>query len=96
MVGDKMEGRAREGFSESLLDRVALERVESREGGGGASGKAAVEGECMRDEGRETRTGDEIQAGLSTRASRAASRTASREGSLDASRAAATEARRRL
>lgn len=48
-----------EPFSESLLVTVVFERVESREGGGGTSGKAAVEGDCSLDEGTETTTGDD-------------------------------------
>lgn len=61
-----MEGRERvvwsevlEPFSESLLVTVAFDAVESREGGGGRSGKAAEEGECSLDEGTETTTGEE-------------------------------------
>jgi hypothetical protein len=45
-------------FSDSLLDKVALEAFESREGGR-ASGKEAVEGDCSLDEGTETTTGDD-------------------------------------
>ena len=61
-----MDGRERgvwredlEPLCESLLVIVALDTVESREGGGGRSGKAAEEGDCSRDEGSETRTGEE-------------------------------------
>jgi hypothetical protein len=63
-----MEGRERvvtredlEPFSENLLVAVALDMVESREGGGGRSGKAAAEGDCSLDEGTETTTGDETE-----------------------------------
>jgi hypothetical protein len=48
-----------EPFSDSLLVIVAFDTVESREGGGGTSGKAVEEGDCSRDEGTETTTGDE-------------------------------------
>jgi hypothetical protein len=61
-----IEGRERvvaredlEPLRESLLVTVAFETVESREGGGGTSGKAADEGDCSLDEGTETTTGDE-------------------------------------
>ena len=56
-----------EPFSESLLVIVALDTVESREGGGGTSGKAAEEGDCSLEEGTETTTGDdtaEVPPGL--------------------------------
>ena len=48
-----------EPFNESLLVIVAFETVESREGGGGISGKAAEEGDCSLDEGTETTTGED-------------------------------------
>jgi hypothetical protein len=59
----------REPFSESLLVTVALETVESREGGGGRSGKAVVKGECSLGEGTEATTGDDtaVPAGLRPR-----------------------------
>jgi hypothetical protein len=49
-----------------LLVNVALETVESREGGGGRSGKAVAEGDCSLGEGAETTTGDDtaVPAGL--------------------------------
>jgi hypothetical protein len=61
-----MDGRERvvwrdalEPFSESLLVMVVLDTVESREGGGGTSGKAAEEGDWSLGEGTETRTGED-------------------------------------
>jgi hypothetical protein len=46
-------------FRECLLEMAAIEVVESREGGGGASAKLATDGDCSLDEGTETTTGDE-------------------------------------
>ena len=65
----------------------------------GRQDRGAGEGECVRDEGSETTTGDETKAGLSSRLR--ASRSLSLAGSLAAdslegSRTAETEARRRL
>ena len=61
-----MDGRERvvwrdalEPFSESLLVMVVLDTVESRDGGGGTSGKAAEDGDWSLDEGTETTTGEE-------------------------------------
>lgn len=50
---------ALEPFSESLLVMVVFDAVESREGGGGTSGKAAEEGDWSLDEGTETTTGED-------------------------------------
>ena len=47
-----------EAFSETLLDAVALDMFDSREGGR-ASGKVAVAGDCSLDDGTDTTTGDE-------------------------------------
>jgi hypothetical protein len=49
---------ALDAFCESLPDRVAVETLESREGGSG-SGKLATEGDCSLDEGPLTITGDD-------------------------------------
>jgi hypothetical protein len=53
-------------FSESLLGRVAVEELESREGGS-TSGKAAVDGDCNLDDGPDTTTGEDtvVAPGLS-------------------------------
>lgn len=47
-----------EPLSEALLDTAELEALESREGGRGCSGKLGARGDCRRDEGRETTTGE--------------------------------------
>jgi hypothetical protein len=47
-------------FIETLLDNVALELLESREGGNG-SGNVAVEGDCNLDDGTETTTGEDTE-----------------------------------
>jgi hypothetical protein len=49
---------ALEAFSETLLDAVVLETLESREGGR-ASGKVAVAGDCILDDGLDATTGEE-------------------------------------
>lgn len=58
-----------EAFSESLLDNVAFDVLESREGG--ASGNVAAEGDWSLDDGTDTTTGDDtdVPPGLRVTAS---------------------------
>lgn len=62
-----IEGRVRvvprealDAFSEALLDSVVLDMLESREGGS-ASGKVAVAGDCMLEDGLDVATGEDME-----------------------------------
>jgi hypothetical protein len=99
-----IEGRERvvprealEAFSEALLERVVLDMFESREGGR-ASGKVAVAGDCMLDDGLDVTTGEEMEVPPGLRLT-AAALDAGEEALLpswDCSLTPPTEALRRL
>jgi hypothetical protein len=99
-----IEGRDRvvpkealDAFSEALLESVVLEMLESREGGR-ASGKVAVAGDCMLEDGLDVTTGEDMEVPAGLRLS-AAGLDADEDPllpSCDCSLTPPTDARRRL
>lgn len=93
-------------FNEGFVEAAESDTLESREGGGGWSGKAGARGDCSLEEGIETMTGEEtaVPAGLLVRAGLVVTllfgpsptTIASSEWSMPVSLLAPTEALKRL
>lgn len=88
---------ALDAFMDVLLESVVLDMLESREGGR-ASGKLAVAGDCMRDDGLEVTTGEDtdVPPGLRVTAADLEAGEVPLLPSCDCSLTPPTEARRRL